>query len=79
MQSLAKTVDELQYRIEMDLAAFHGDMPERNALAWHGYLAGVFEWGIIDLRAYRVLRSMLPRIAPPSPIEVIFLGRPDTS
>jgi hypothetical protein len=68
---------ELTYRISSDTAAFPEGLPERYALAWHGYLAGLMEWGIIDLSLYSKLIGLLPKINSPDPIETIFLGRDD--
>lgn len=36
---------------------------EKVVLLWQGYLAGLFEWGKIDLKTYEHLDSMLPNIA----------------
>lgn len=66
---------ELAYRIRADIDAYAGVLPERHALAWHGYLAGVLEWGVIDFPTYSMLVDLLPRIGEPDPILTIFLGR----
>lgn len=41
-QELAEMIE---IRIKSDIRHFQGELPERYALAWHGYVAGVFECG----------------------------------
>ena len=65
--------EELQYRIEQQLQYFNGSMPENYATAWHGYLAGIYEWGKIDKATYFHLESLLPRLAQPNPVSDIFV------
>ena len=67
--------EQLRIRIQADVDAFNGDLPERYALAWHGYLAGVVEWTAISFDAYGRLLGLLPKISDPNPIDTIFLGR----
>ena len=71
--------EELQYRIEQQLQYFKGNMPENYTAAWHGYLAGIFEWGVIDRSTYFYLESLLPRLSKPNPIRDIFIFEPDNS
>ncbi|NJK81525.1 MAG: hypothetical protein HC876_16745 [Chloroflexaceae bacterium] len=68
---------ELRDRIQEDLDHFHGDLPERYALAWAGYLSALSEWGVIDIYTFSRLYDMLPPIAEPNPIVTIALGRTD--
>lgn len=52
--------EELQHRIESDIAYFGGKLPQRNALAWHAYLAGLLEWAVIDRSMFDQLTAVLP-------------------
>lgn len=69
---------QLQYRIEAELNAFGGRLPEAYALAWHGYLACATEWGVIHHTNYGELLRLLPELSEPDPIRTIFLGREET-
>lgn len=71
----ANTAGLLKYRIEAEIKALNGHLPERYALAWHGYLACAIEWGVIHHTSYGQLIKMLPELAKPDPIETILLGR----
>ena len=64
---------ELEIRIKDDIKHFQGNLPERYALAWNGYLAGLYEWGVIE--RYNYLINLLPKINKPDPILEIFEGR----
>lgn len=66
---------ELETRIQADINHFKGNLPERYALAWNGYLAGLYEWGLIE--RYNHLVGLLPKISKPDPILEIFEGRED--
>lgn len=79
MSAEQDTAVELEYRIQAEIKAFHGDLPERYALAWHGYLACAQEWGIVDQATYGRLIKLLPNISEPDPIETIFLGREEVA
>lgn len=68
-------VIELKNRIAKDIKHFNGNLPERYALAWHGYIAGLYEWNVIDLKAYGQLVDILPKTTHPDPIVEIFEGR----
>ena len=68
---------ELKNRIERDIKFFKGNLPERYALAWHGYVAGLYEWDVIDLESYGQLVDILPKTSSPDPIVEIFEGRDD--
>ncbi len=70
-------VTELNNRINRDIGHFMGNLPERYALAWHGYIAGLYEWNVIDLKAYGQLVDILPKTTQPDPIVEIFEGRDD--
>jgi hypothetical protein len=54
--------DELAYRIAADRDAFGGELPERYALAWRGYLAGLLEWGVLDPAGYDRLIAFVPEV-----------------
>lgn len=70
-------LEHLQQRIQADIVAFGGDLPERYAIAWHGYLAAVLEWrgSIIQMEGYNRLTNLLPPVTFPNPILTIFTGR----
>lgn len=64
---------ELENRINADLRHFNGDLPERYAVAWNGYLAGLYEWGVIE--RYNHLLNLLPPLGKPDPVAEILEGR----
>ena len=66
----------LRHRIQQQINYFGGVLPERHAIAWAGFLAGIFEGGVLDFRHYNELVDMLPKIAAPDPIEDIFIFDP---
>ncbi len=65
----------IENRIELDLRDFNHAMPERNAIAWHAYLAGLAEWSVIDFQTYQRLVKLLPNLEQPDPVDSIILGR----
>ena len=67
-------VDELLGRIRQDIDFFGGELPERNAIAWRGYLAGLLEWGLLNVADHDQLVALLPEIAD-DPVNDILLGR----
>jgi len=69
-----QVANELAERLARDVAFFEGTMPERNALAWRGYLAGLLEWGVLDPAGHDRLVARLPDI-PDDPVNDILLGR----
>lgn len=77
MASKEEIATEMENRIKADIRHFDNDLPERYALAWQGYLAGIFEWGLIDIPLYDRLLDLLPKISDPNPILEIFEGRDD--
>jgi hypothetical protein len=54
------TEEELRNRIRRQLQ-WHGST-DTVALIWHGYLAALLEWGVIDIQIYDRLISLLPSI-----------------
>lgn len=70
----AQIVEELAGRLSEDRDFFSGVLPERNAIAWRGYLAGLLEWNVIDVAGHDQLLAMLPNIDD-DPVEAILLGR----
>ncbi|MEA2758067.1 MAG: hypothetical protein QOH65_680 [Methylobacteriaceae bacterium] len=70
------TFEELRSRLGVDVAHYKGQLPERVALVWYGYIAALFEWSLISLPEYDQLIAMLPQI-PENPVVPIFLGRGD--
>lgn len=75
MDNTSNIEAELQVRIQAEISTFQGTLPERYALAWHGYLAGLVEWKVIDFDTYGKLIRLLPKLSLPNPIDTIFLGR----
>ena len=75
MATIEQIEREIESRINTDIKHFKGSMPERYALAWNGYLAGLYEWGFIE--RYNYLVNLLPKIDKPDPILEIFEGRED--
>lgn len=67
---------ELRRRIERDISHFGGALPERTALAWSGYLAGLIEWGLLSVSEHRALSLLLPAIDNNPSVEIL-LGRND--
>lgn len=65
---------ELETRIQEDITFFNGEMPAKNALAWNGYLAGLLEWGVLEVAQYYKLQAQLPA-AEDNIIQTILLGR----
>jgi hypothetical protein len=70
------TFEELRNRLLADFDHFGGKLPERNALAWYGYLAALIEWGLIDVSTHSRLCNILPKTED-NPSATILLGRPD--
>jgi len=68
------TLEELQDRIQREITHFGGVLPERVAIAWDGYIAGLLEWSLITPSEHSKLSDMLPEI-PDNPVMAIFLGR----
>ena len=75
MNDESSIVVRIRRRIEAENAVFNGTMPERYALAWHGYIAALLEWGLIEVYQYKNLHNLLPLTEKPDPILNIFLGR----
>ncbi len=67
-------VGEVTQRIDDELAFFSNNIPERNAIAWRGYLAALLEWSDIEIAQYDQLLTMVPEVEN-DPVIDIFLGR----
>jgi hypothetical protein len=65
---------ELEQRIEADIAHFGGVLPVPYAIAWRGYLAGLLEWGVLDVAAYDGVLELLPAVSD-DPAVAILRGR----
>jgi len=70
------TFAELENRIRRDIKHFGGNLPERNSIAWSGYLAALVEWGLISASEDERLVNLLPKVED-NPAVKILLGRPD--
>lgn len=69
------TAKEIKQRILADKKHFNNKLPERYAIAWAGYIAGLYEWSFISQENYAELDALLPRVSKPDPVAEIFLGR----
>ncbi len=65
---------ELGERILADVRHFGRGLPERNAIAWRGYLAALLEWDVISVAHHDDLVRLLPTIVD-DPVTDILLGR----
>jgi hypothetical protein len=65
---------ELRTRIGADLTHFNGRLPERNAIAWRAYLAGLLEWSVIDVPVFDRLTAILPDVVDDPSVQIM-LGR----
>ncbi len=68
----------VRYRIEEQIQ-FFGHLPERNTIAWGGYLAALFEKGLLDYPHYRELIGLLPKLTMPNPVDDIFIFDPGSA
>lgn len=69
------TLEELSHRICREVEHFGGNLPERNALVWSGYISGLLEWGMITVEDHADLCKLLPPIEN-DPTVGILLGKP---
>ncbi|MCL4859211.1 MAG: hypothetical protein KJZ93_07380 [Caldilineaceae bacterium] len=65
---------ELKQRIQSDIDHFDGELPENFAIAWRAYLAGLLEWGLLDVMTYDNLVEKVPAV-PDDPAIAILRGR----
>jgi hypothetical protein len=65
---------ELRERIQADRSHFGGTLPERYAIAWRAYLAGLMEWGVIEVSVFDRLTVFLPEVADDPSVQIM-LGR----
>ncbi len=54
------TEEELRNRITRQLE-WRGTS-DATVLVWHGYLAGLLEWGLIEVHVYDRLMALLPQV-----------------
>jgi hypothetical protein len=66
---------DIEDRIQSDIKHFKERMPERYSIAWHGYIASLYEFSFISQEHYAKLFDLLPKINEPNPIAEIFSGR----
>ncbi|MEH1871082.1 hypothetical protein [Nostoc sp.] len=62
---------ELHSRIQQQLNAFQGDLPEDYLITWDAYLLSLQEWDVIDRSDYTQLVSLLPPISGSDPVKRI--------
>jgi hypothetical protein len=67
---------EIKNRIQQEIDHFNGNLPERVAICWDGYIAALLEWNLISIQEHKELSDMLPEV-PDNPVTAIFLGRED--
>jgi hypothetical protein len=67
--------EEMLQRIQRDIVSYSGVLPERVAIAWRGYLAGLIEWGILDVASHDRAVALLPEIKD-DPVVDILRGKP---
>lgn len=65
---------ELKVRIQGEIDHFGGNLPERFAIAWRAYLAGLLEWNVIDTPEYDELITLVPSVDD-DPAVAILRGR----
>ena len=53
---------ELAIRIQADIDHFGGNLPERTAISWRGYLAAMIEWQLISVYDHRKLLKLIPPV-----------------
>ncbi len=68
------TFSDLTSKIQADIDRFGGSLPERNAIAWRGYLTALLEWSAMPVPVYRELADLIPKITD-DPVTAIMLGR----
>ena len=74
---LIPTAEEMKFRIQRDINYFDGNLPERDAIAWRGYLAALGEWGLLSHPDLDAIKALLPPIdADDDPTSAILVGRP---
>lgn len=62
---------ELHSRIQQQLNAFQGHLPEDYLITWDAYLFSLEKWDVIDRSDYTQLVSLLPPISGSDPVERI--------
>ncbi len=67
---------DVRNRIQEQITYFGGALSERHAIAWGGYLAGLWEKGLLVYADYCELVDMLPEVSAPDPIADIFIFEP---
>ena len=67
-------MEHLLYRLDADVCHYNGALPERVAIAWRGYFAGLLEWALISVPEHDVFLSKLPLIED-DPVNDIMDGR----
>lgn len=65
---------EMKSRLQREVDYFGGNIPERVALVWYGYIAALLEWDLISIDHHDELADLLPQI-PDNPVIAVFLGR----
>lgn len=74
--SAASTFDDTRDSIQNDIDHFGGQLPERYALVWDGYIAALVIHDLITIAEHARLAAMLPKIEN-NPVITVLLGRPN--
>lgn len=69
-----KIFSELKERIKADVHYFKDKLPRENAIAWHGYIMALLEWGLLTINEHSQLCDLLPKLAN-NPVAAIAIGR----
>ncbi len=72
----AEITQNVSYRIQEQIDYFGGVLPERYAIAWGGYLAALWEKGMLILDEYQSMIHLLPDVSAPDPVADIFIFEP---
>ena len=76
MEFPSKMAEGLAARIEADRRYYQDQLPERTVIAWRAYLAGLFEWAVLDQPSYAELLRELPDLKDDPAVDIL-RGRDD--
>jgi len=62
---------ELADRIQADIDYFGGELPEKTAISWRGYLAAMLEWQLLSVFEYRQLLEGIPSVEDDPAIDIL--------
>lgn len=70
MSVIIPTEDELRLRILAHIEA-RPDSKDTVSSVWQGYIAGLLEWGLLDINAYDRLVKLLPDMGRDQVVEIL--------